>query len=189
MVGHEMLALLPGLQEEAHGGAAEGFSSPFEVNFGLFFWTWVVFILLYLVLKRFAWPAIVRATEERERKIARQLAEAEKLNAEARAALEEHRKLLAAARAEAQALVNDAKTVAQRERELLLGRAREEQEEILARARREIQAERDRAVAQLRREVVDLALAAAGKLIRERLTASADRRIVEEYLGGLGGRT
>ena len=49
--------------------------SPFEVNFGLFFWTWAVFIALFFILKKFAWPSILRATEERERAIERQLGE------------------------------------------------------------------------------------------------------------------
>ncbi len=180
-----MHAALLMFQEEAHG-AAEGFSSPFEVNFGLFFWTWVVFILLFLVLKRFAWPPIVRATEERERRIARQLEESDKMNAEAKAALGEHRSLLAKAKDEAQGLINEAKTLAQREREQLLSKTREEQDQILERAKREISAERERAVAELRKEAVDLSLAAASKLIQQRLDSDADRRIVEDYLGSLG---
>ncbi|HEU5171237.1 MAG TPA: hypothetical protein VFU46_11905, partial [Gemmatimonadales bacterium] len=63
-----MLALVVAASE---GGAP---ASPFEVNFGLFFWTWLVFALLFFLLKRFAWPSILRTTEERERAIAAQLA-------------------------------------------------------------------------------------------------------------------
>jgi F-type H+-transporting ATPase subunit b len=157
-----------------------GFSSPFEVNFGLFFWTWVVFIILFFVLKRFAWPAILKATEERERKIAHQLSEAERLNAEA--LLEEHRKLLAGARHDAHQLLQDAKAAGEKEREQILARTRQEQEQVLERARKEVQAERDRAITELRREAVDLSLAAASRLIGERLSAQADRKLVEAYL-------
>lgn len=180
-----IVAAAAAIQEAAHG-VEEGFSSPFEVNFGLFFWTWVVFILLFFVLKRFAWPPIVRATEERERRIARQLEEAEKLNSEAKTALEEHRKLLASAKDQAQSLINEAKTLAQREREQLVAKAREEQDQIIERARREVSDERERAIAELRREAVDLSLAAASKLIQQRLGAEGDRRIVEEYLSAFG---
>lgn len=162
-----------------------GFTSPFDVNFGLFFWTWVVFIALFLVLKKFAWPAIVRAAEERERKIAQQLAETERMHAEAQAALEEHRKLLAGAKEEVHKLISDAKALGQAERDKLLERTRQEQVEMIERAKREIAVERERAVARLRREAVDLALAAASKLIRARLDSEADRRIVEEYLSGV----
>ena len=56
---------------------------------------------------------------------------------------------------------------------------------VRQRAKREIEAERDRAVAILRQETVDLSLAAASKLIEARLGSEADRKIVEDYLGAL----
>lgn len=178
-----MATLLLALQE-AH--APEGFDTPFDVNFGLFFWTWVVFIALFFVLKRFAWPAILRATEERERRIARQLEDADKATAEAKATLAEHKKLLAGAKEEAHKLLAEAKVTGEKERELLLERARAEQQMLLERARREIVAERERAVNELRREAVDLSLAAAAKLIQVRLDGERDRKVVEEYLDSLG---
>jgi F-type H+-transporting ATPase subunit b len=172
-----------GMVQDEH---AAGPASPFEVNFGLFFWTWIVFFGLFFALKRFAWPAILRATEERERKIRAQLEEAERMNAEARVALEEHRQLLAGAKGEAHALLNEAKAVAQKEREALLAKARQEQEQMLEHAKREIAAERERAVRELRREAVDLSLAAASKLIERRLDEEANRRLVSQFLESLG---
>lgn len=157
-------------------------ATPFEVNFGLFFWTWVVFIALFFVLRRFAWPVILKNTEERERRIRQQLADAEKMNAEAKALLEEHRRLMASAKGQTHALLAEAKALAEREREALLVKARQEQEQILERAKREIAFERDRATAQLRREAVDLSLAAAAKLLEARLDDEADRRLVTEFL-------
>ncbi|MBI4499986.1 MAG: F0F1 ATP synthase subunit B [Gemmatimonadetes bacterium] len=179
-----MTAVVLALQEGEHA-AARAPSSPFEVNFGLFFWTWVVFILLLAVLYKFAFPAILKATEEREQRIKHQLAEAERMNAEARAMMEQHQRLLASAKEQAQALINEAKLVAQHEREALLQKARDEQDQILERAKREIEAERERAVAALRREAVDLSLAAASKLLQERLDDEANRKLVTQYLGSL----
>lgn len=179
-----MLYALFAVLQESHG-SAEGFDSPFEVNFGLFFWTWVVFIVLFFVLKKFAWPPIVRLTEEREQTIKRQLDQAEQMNSDAKAALEEHKELLASAKDEAQKLIAEAKSFAETERDRLLAKTREEQEDMLERAKLEIAAERERAVAQLRREAVDLSLAAASKLIQQRLESEADRKIVEEYLNTL----
>jgi F-type H+-transporting ATPase subunit b len=83
-----MLGLIA-LVQEAEGHAA-GPASPFEVNFGLFFWTWVVFFALLYVLKKFAWPPLVKATVDREHRIQAQLEEAERRNKEAQALLEEH---------------------------------------------------------------------------------------------------
>ncbi len=178
-----MLSLLRILQEE-HGGA-EGASTPFNLEPGLIIWTWIVFVALFLLLRKFAWPHIVRATEEREQTIRDQLDEAGRLSEEAQAKLEEHNKLLAASKEQAQQLVHEAKALGEKEREHLLARTREEQEEMLQRAKREIAAERERAVADLRREAVDLSLAAASKLIQRRLEDADDRKIVEDYLAAL----
>ena len=100
----------------------------------------------------------------------------------AKTALEEGRRLAAEARASAQQLLTDARQAAEKERTGLLDRARKEQEELMERARREIASEKDKALAALRREAVELSLAAAGKLIGGRLDSDTDRRLVTEYL-------
>lgn len=175
-----MLLML--VTEGAEGAQAP---TPFAVNFGLVFWTWVVFLVLLFLLQKFAFPAILKQTEERERTIARQLDEAEKANTEAKALLEENRKLLAQARTQAQGLVAEAKGVSEKERAAAIEKTRHEQEELLARARRDIADERDKALVQLRREAVDLSLAAAARLIGQRLDSGADRALVEGYLASL----
>lgn len=176
-----MLLLLA--QEAEHAG--EAMPTPFAVNTGLVIWTWVVFAVLLVLLYKFAYPAILKATEDRERAIAKQLDEAAKANTDARAMLDENRRLLAEARTQSQGMLAEAKMVSEKERTAGIERARHEAEELLARARREIVAERDKAVADLRREAVDLSLAAAGKLIGQRLDAGADRALVEGYLATL----
>ena len=171
---------LVALVQAAAGG--EGPSSPFEVNFGLFFWTWLVFLALFLILKRYAWPAILKATEERERRIRTQLEAAETMNADAAALLEEHKRLMASTKEQVHHMLAEAKSVAERERESMLAKARQGQQQILERAQRELRLERERAVAELRRVAVDLSLAAAGKLLETRLDNEADRRLVTEFL-------
>ena len=178
------LGILLLLQEAAEGAhAAEpGFASPFEVNFGLIFWTWIIFLILLWVLWKFAWPGILKATEEREQKIRAQLAEAERLNAEAKAAIAQGQKLQLDARTQAQALLAEARAAVEKEKNSLVDKVRQEQEALLERTRREIAAERDKALLELRREAVDLSLGAAAKLIGARLDAETDRKIVLDYL-------
>jgi F-type H+-transporting ATPase subunit b len=168
------------LQEGTH--AAEGPASPFEVNFGLFFWTWVVFLILLYVLWKFAWPGILKATEEREQKIRGEIAEAERRNNEAKAALEEATRRELEARNAAQHLLAEAKAAVEKERAAAVDRVRQEQEAIMARTRLDIATERDKAIAELRREAVDLALGAASRVIGQRLDSETDRKIVLEYL-------
>jgi F-type H+-transporting ATPase subunit b len=166
-------------------GAAGAPTSPFEVNFGLFFWTVATFLGLFALLWKFVWPQMLAATEAREKKIQQQLEEAERLNAEARASIAEQQKLLADARAQASTILAETKAASERERTSAAEKARAEADELIARARREIGAEKDRASAELRREAVDLALAAAGKLIGQKLDAAADKKIVVDFLTSL----
>jgi len=179
-----VLALL--IQEAAHGGE-EPFT-PFSINTGLIFWTLVVFGVLLALLWRLGWPAILKAVEERERRIQQQLEEAERAQAEAARLLEEHKRLVAAARAESQQLIAQARAVAEKERGTLLAKAREEYEQLLARARKDIGEEKEKAILELRREAVDLSIAAASKLVEAKLDTDANRRLVMEYLATLEQR-
>jgi len=167
--------------------------TPFSINTGLIFWTLVVFGILLALLWKLGWPALLKAVEERERRIQQQLEEAERARAEAARLLEEHKRLIAAARAEAQELIAQARTLAEKERATLLAQAREQYEQLLDRARKEIEGEKEKAILELRREAVDLSIAAASKLIEANLDSDANRRLVTEYLasleaGGAGGR-
>jgi F-type H+-transporting ATPase subunit b len=171
-------AVLLTLQEEHTPG-------PLSVDPGLMIWTVIIFVALLLILKRFAWPAILGAVEARERALEQQLAEAERNRAEAAKLLEEHKRLLGESKAQAHAIVVEARQLAEKERAVAMEKTKQEQEELLHRARREIGAERERALADLRREAVDLSLAAASKLIGERLSTDTDRKIVADYLASL----
>jgi F-type H+-transporting ATPase subunit b len=179
-----MLALVVALiQEESQAP-----SGPLVVNGGLVIWTLVVFGLLLFILKKWAWPPMVAAVEAREKALETQLAEAERNRAEAAELLAQHQKLLAEGRTAAHSLLAEARTAAEKERSLAMEKTRQEQEDLMERARRDIAAERDRAVAELRREAVDLSLAAASKLIGKRLDAEGDRQLVQEYLAGVDVR-
>lgn len=176
-----MTLLFAVLQE---GG--EHVASPFDINGGVIIWTLVVFGILLFVLWRWGLPVLVKTVEERERRIQKQLDEAEKANAEAQRLLEEHRKQIAAARTEAQDILTKAKTVSQKERETLLAKAREEYDALLTRARKDIDAEKDKAIVALRREAVELSIAAASRVIEANLDTDANRRLVTQFLETLG---
>ena len=166
-------------------GEAERVASPFDINGGVIIWTVVIFVILFAFLWRWGYPALLRMVEERERRIQKLLDEAEKANAEAQRLLDEHKKQIAAARNEAQDILNKAKTVAQKEREALLSKAREEYEALLARARKDIDAEKEKAIQALRREAVELSIAAASRVIEANLDTDANRRLVTEFLESL----
>jgi F-type H+-transporting ATPase subunit b len=176
-----VLSLALSLQEP---GGEQGFT-PFSINTGLIFWTILVFLVLLGLLWRYGWPALLKSVEDREKRIQQQLDDAERARAEATRLLEEHKRTIALARTEAQELVAKARAVAEKERETLLARAREEYEQLLARARKEIGEEKEKAILELRREAVDLSIAAASKLIEAKLDTEANRHLVMEYLASL----
>ena len=159
---------------------------PFSPTLGVAFWTFIVLGVLFFLLWKYAFPMILAATVAREERITKQLQDAERMQKDAAALLEEQRQLLASARGEAQAIVHEARDAADRERVVAVEKTRQEQEDLLHRARREIEAERERAVADIRREAVDIAIAAAGKVVGARLDTAADRKIVEEYIESIG---
>ena len=176
------MILLALLQEEAGGHVA----SPFDINGGVIIWTVVIFVILLALLYRLGYPGLLRMVEERERRIQKQLEDAEKANAEAQRLLEEHRKQIAAARNEAQEILAKAKTVSQKERETLLAKAREEYDAMLNRARKDIDAEKEKAILALRQEAVELSIAAASRVIEANLDTDANRKLVSEFLESIG---
>jgi len=142
------------------------------VEGGLVIWTLVVFGLLLYILKRSAWPVLLQAVREREQRLERQLAEAAQAREEAARLVEQQKQALERARAEAQEIA----------------KAREEYELLLARAKKDIEEEKAKAILALRREAVDLSIAAASRLIEQNLDSEANRRLALEYLASLEQR-
>ena len=171
-----------GLLLQAAEAAPKG---PFAINPGVSFWTLVIFGILFAVLAWKGWPALLKQVEEREKRIAAQIAAAEKANQDAQRLLADYQQKLARAQGEAQEVLAAGRQAAEKAREEILARARAEHEELIARARREITAEREKALADLRGEAVELSLAAAGKVLERNLDSEADRRLVREYLDSL----
>jgi len=159
-------------------------------NGGLMLWTIVIFVLLLLVLSRYAFKPMLAAVEARERSLQEALDSAKRDREEAERVLAEHRAQLEKARSEAQKLIADGRATAEKLRGDLLEQTKVQQQEMLDRARREIDTEKTNAIAALRREAVDLAIAGAGKVIERNLDSDANRKLVETFLGSvsLGGK-
>jgi F-type H+-transporting ATPase subunit b len=156
-----------------------------DINVALVVWTLVTFGLLVIVLKRFAWRPILEMIEIREKTIADAIESAKRERAEAEKAAAEMRASLEKARAEASELIrrNQAEVAAAKNE--LMAAARKESEALLAQARISIEEERRAAVAELRAQVVDIAIEAAGRLLQTQMDEKKQRQLVEEYLARL----
>ena len=171
------------LAQEA--GAEQGGGDLMSVRINLMFWTLLIFVILYALLRWKAFPAILSAVEQREKALQDAIDAAKRDRDEAQRLLEEHQRQIEAARGEAQKLIADGRAVAEKMRTDLLEQTHHEQQTMLERARREIEAEKDRAVAQLRREAVNLAIAGASKVIEQNLDNTKNRQLVEGFLASL----
>ena len=179
-----IFAVLQHAEEAAEAAHAES-PNVFALSTSVSFWTVIIFLLLLFVLAKFAFPPILGYAAAREKRIQDALDAAAADRAAAQAALEEQKQGMLKARDEAQAVISDAQKAAERVRRDMLDKAKAEQEEILARAKTEIEAERAKAIDSLRREAVELAIAAASKLVETRLNTEEDRRIVTEFLASV----
>ena len=176
------LTLALALVQEHAAAPSQGLMS-IQVN--LMFWTIVIFGILYWILQRYAFPAILGAVEAREKALADALAGAKKDRDEAARILAEHRAKIESARDDAQKLIAEARSLSEKSRTDVLERTRMEQQELLERARKDIAGERDMAIAQLRKEAVNLAIAGASKVIEANLDTEKNRVLVESFLSSL----
>ena len=176
------LALLLGSASPAFAAEESSKVDLLTPHGGLMVWTLVIFVGLFFILSRYAFGPITRAVEAREQALQDAIDQAKKDREEAARILAEHRTQLEGARGEAQKIIAEGRAVGEKLRTDMLEETHKQQQDILERARREIAHERDSAIAQIREEAVDLALAAAGKVIEKNLDDSANRKLVEGYL-------
>ena len=180
------LALLLGNAAAAFAQEVEAPIGLMDIKFNLVFWTLIIFVLLYVVLKKLAFGPITAEVEAREKALEEAIEGAKRDREAAAALLREQQAAIDAARGETQKLIAEGRAVAEKVRAGMIEETRKEQQDMLERARREIEAEKVRAVAELRREAVDLALAAATKVIEQNLQSDNNRRLVESYLSQIG---
>jgi F-type H+-transporting ATPase subunit b len=153
-----------------------------QINPGLTLWAAITFLVLLVVLSKFAWGPIVKMLDEREKTIHGAIESAKKERAEAEKLLASQKASLAQATREAAELAKRNQDEVEKLRQELTAKARKEAEELVASARKQIIEEKTKAAAELRGMVADLAIEAAGKLVKASLDDKAQRALVEDYL-------
>ena len=156
----------------------------FESEFfsSLIFWEFLSFGILLFVLYKYAFPGILSALEEREKKIKDSLDQAERHRSEAEARLKEYETKLSVAGKEAEAILAAAKERAQRLLEENEQRLTADAERIKGDATREIEQERRKAVQDIRTQTTELALMVAEKVVQRSLNEADQRRLADEAL-------
>ena len=165
--------------------AAEPSKNLLAPNYGLMFWTLAIFIVLFIALAKFAFKPLTAAVEAREKALEDAIAAAKADRAEAAKVLAEHRAALDASRSETQKIIADAKVAGERVRAEIIEQAHTEQAAMMARVKQDIESEKAKAIASLRREAVELAIAGASKVIEKNLDSDGNRQLVESFLASV----
>jgi len=173
--------LLLGTLPAAAGAAAEGEKGFINLDSSLLI-QMLNFGLLLVVLWRFLYRPLLAKMEERSQAIRKSLEEAQAARAEAQREREEHAARIRAAHAEAQAIRAAALTEAAEEQRRLVEAARAEAARLVESAKAELEQDVRRARQQLRREVSDLAIDVAERLIKKSLRDEDHRRLVEDAI-------
>jgi F-type H+-transporting ATPase subunit b len=156
-----------------------------QVTPGLMIWTIVCFLITLFVLKRYAFGPIQKAIDERRERIRASLDEADRAREEARRLLEEHRALIGRAQTDAEAILSEARHVADANERRMREELEEDRQRRLEDTRKQIEAETRRALEQIRLEVVDLSMLAATKVTSKSLDDADHKRLIEEAVGEL----
>jgi len=152
---------------------------------GTVLWTVITFIVLAVLLAKFAWKPLLTTLQERERTIRESLEQAQKARAEGEETLRRNQEILSQARRETAAILEQGKREAETLRAEILAQARKEAQDLVEQGKRQVQFEQKQAMEQLRRQVADLAIQAAERLITRSLDDSAQRQLVDDYVRGL----
>jgi F-type H+-transporting ATPase subunit b len=171
--------------EEAIAVESGGGPNPLSVDPDLAIWTGVVFVLLFLVLRTFAWPQITAALTEREKRIADNIAAAERQNAEARRLLQEHEAKLAAAAGEVRAMLEEARRDADHTRQRIEAEGQQAARDEMERAKREIERAKDAALDDIAQRTANVAIDLARGVVRKEISAERQAEIVRDAVSKL----
>jgi F-type H+-transporting ATPase subunit b len=156
-----------------------------EVAPGLMIWTLICFGITFWVLRRFIFGPVQRAIDARRQRIREAIEEADRARAEARGLVEEHRRMIAGARGDAEQILAEARRIADSQRERLREELEADRQRRLEETTNQIEAETRRALEQIRAEVAELALAATGKVTGKVLDDDDHRRLIDEAIADL----
>jgi F-type H+-transporting ATPase subunit b len=153
-------------------------------DIGLLIWNFVAFIILFFILKKFAWKPILKSLKDREQGIADSLSTAEKVKAEMTQLKNENEALLAKAREERAALIKDAKDTADKMVADAKDKAKTEYDRIVDDAQTAIEQQKNAALTDEKNQVGNLVIAVAEKVLRKQLSNKEEQ---ENYIKQLAG--
>ncbi len=188
-----MLALVNGLvaagaHAQAAAAPAQQAPNPILPSGTEILWGSVSFLVLVVMMWKFAFPTVQKAMEARTEKIRSNLDEADKVRTEAQGILEEYQRQLADARGEANRIIEEARQTADQLRQDMVRRADEEVAELRRRSVEDLKAAQERVMGQLQLQVRDLAIDLAEKVVGANLDRTRNLALVDQLIAELDAR-
>ncbi len=160
-------------------------SGLFSIDPGLSIWTWVVFGLLFIILRKFAWTPLMESVKARERLVADTIDNARKTKEELEKIADAQKAMIRDAQNEAGKIIEEGRKNAESTAQLVVDRARKEAQTALEDAKSKITTEKENALRQIKNQTIELVINTSEKLIEESLSDETHRKIVEKHLDNL----
>ncbi|UUV99620.1 ATP synthase subunit b [Vagococcus luciliae] len=157
-----------------------------QTTFSTILFVSVSFLVLLLALKKFAWGPLTKMLDERENKIAGDIDSAEQSKIDAANLAKQREVELKEARTEAQSIIAQAKDVAENNAHAIIVEAQEHATRMKKQAQEDLRLERERLLADAKKEVADLSVEIASKILKKELSASAHQELVQSSIDKLG---
>ena len=149
---------------------------------GLFIWTIIVFLVLVVLLAKFAWKPLLQALEARQAEIKKSIDDAQTAKRELERLQQESTQIIRKAHSEAESIVSKSWSDAEKLREEMKQKAKAEADAIVKESQRQIEIETGRALRQIRSEVADLSIAIASKVIQRNVSREDNDRLIQDTL-------
>ncbi len=157
----------------------------FSIDPGLSIWTWVIFGLLFIILRKYAWTPMMNSIKARERLVADTIDNARKTREELEKIAEAQKAMIREAQNEASKIIQEGRKNAESTAQLVIDRARKEAQAALDDAKAKIATEKENALKQIKNQTIELVINTSEKLIEESLNDETHRKIVEKHLDNL----
>ncbi|MCR4312577.1 MAG: F0F1 ATP synthase subunit B [Candidatus Uhrbacteria bacterium] len=169
-------------QEVETEGAIEQVVGTFGLRGDIFIAQLVNFIIVMLVMWRFVYKPVMRMLDEREKRIARSVKEAEEITKRLKQVDDERVEILHTSRVEAQALIEKAVNETEERKHEMIEAAKREVERVIVRGKEQMSTERDAMLLELRKDIIDIAVRAAAKIALEKVDEKKSQSLAEEVV-------
>ena len=170
---------------EAAPPPGEGSQIP-PTDWPLQIWTLVTFVILLVLLKKFAFKPIAQALDSRGQKIKQSLDDAEKSRADAKKLMDDYQKQISEARNEAGKVIEEARQLGERVRKEVVEKANSEASAVAQRAQEEIVRQKEKGIQELKDTVANLSVQIASKVIEKEVNEATHRQLIDNLIKDLG---